>query len=174
MEQALAQQPTSSEWQNLTFPFALRRASGVARAKKRILWRGTQVVREGPLSSYASVRVRPAPHQPSCSKASAYLMPEVLCQLASWCNAASWLVKDPLSPRPDGDPSGIGAQASWRPHPQSGHGRPDTDRQAHAWTVMGAIAQFEREIAIDNDSCECSSIHASRGARSEDDPGTSY
>jgi hypothetical protein len=60
MEQALAQRSTSAEWQILTFPFALRRASGVAR-KKRILWRGTQVVREGPLSSYASVRVRPAP-----------------------------------------------------------------------------------------------------------------
>jgi hypothetical protein len=33
MEQALAQRPTSAEWQNLTFPFALRRPSGMARAK---------------------------------------------------------------------------------------------------------------------------------------------
>jgi hypothetical protein len=33
MEQALAQRPTSAAWQNLTFPFALRRPSGMARAK---------------------------------------------------------------------------------------------------------------------------------------------
>jgi Homeodomain-like domain len=38
----------------------------------------------------------------------------------------------PLGARPYGDPSGIGAQARWRPHPHSPNGHPVADRQTHA------------------------------------------